>query len=58
MRAKTIGQYIILKWLYREFVPGSVKVTFDGENEATITDANNDRATVRFDKETGEVYLE
>ena len=28
MRARTIEQYKILKWIEYNFVPGSVKVTF------------------------------
>lgn len=58
MKAKTIGQYAILKWLDNEFVAGSLEIDFTGPNEATIRDINGDTAKVRFVKETGVVYLE
>lgn len=38
MKARTIEQYKILKWIEYNFAPGSVKIIFDGRNAALITD--------------------
>ena len=56
MKARTIEQYKILKWIEYNFVPGSVKVTFDGQKTATITDQTGATATINC-TEDGTVYL-
>lgn len=56
MKAKTIEQFKILRWIEYNFVPGSVKVTFSGRGEAIIEDQNNEKAVLRV-TESGEVYL-
>ena len=38
MKARTIEQYKILKWIEYNFVPGSVNVNFDGRNTSNIVD--------------------
>lgn len=57
MKARTIEQYKILKWIEYNFVPGSVKVAFDGRKTATITDQTGATATINC-TENGTVYLE
>ena len=57
MKARTIEQYKILKWIEYNFVPGTVKVTFDGRKTATITDQTGATATINC-TEDGTVYLE
>lgn len=56
MKAKTIEQYKILKWIEFNFVPGSLKIFFDSRNTAVITDQNGDEAKVNC-TEDGTVYL-
>ena len=56
MKARTIEQYKILKWIEYNFAPGSVKVTFDGRKTATITDQTGATATINC-TEDGTVYL-
>ena len=56
MRAKTIAQYCICKWLEANFQPGCLHIQFVGPAEAVIMDRNGDKASVVCDGE--EVYLE
>ena len=56
MKARTIEQYKILKWIKYNFAPGSVKVIFDGHNTATITDTTGATAVINC-TEDGTVYL-
>lgn len=56
MKARTIEQYKILKWIEYNFVPGSVKVIFDARNTALITDATGATAVLKC-TEDGTVYL-
>ena len=57
MRARTIEQYKILKWIEYNFVTVSVKVTLDGRKTATIVDQTGATATINC-TEDGTVYLE
>lgn len=56
MKARTIEQYKILKWIEYNFAADSVKITFDGHNTATITDKTGATAVLNC-TEDGTVYL-
>ena len=58
MKAKTIGQYVIMKWLNQEFAPGCLEIYFVGQNEALIKDRDGGHARVIFDKDSGTIRLE
>lgn len=49
MKAKTIGQYAIMKWLNQEFEEGCLKIEFTGANQASVEDAEGGKAKVVFD---------
>lgn len=52
---KTIAQYCIMRWLEINFHLSYLKIEFISQNEARITDRNNETAIVAY--ESNEVYL-
>lgn len=52
---KTIAQYCIMRWLEINFHLSYLKFEFISQNEARITDRNNETAIVAY--ESNEVYL-
>lgn len=56
MKAKTIEQFKILRWIEFNFTPGSVKVNFTGKGQAVIEDKEGEKAVLKT-TESGEVYL-
>lgn len=56
MKAKTIEQFKILRWIEYNFTPGSVKVNFTGKGQAVIEDVDGGKAILKT-TESGEVYL-
>lgn len=56
--AKTIAEYAIRKWLENEnFVMDCFKLEFNGDSEATITDANGDSMALLYDSDTKQVIV-
>lgn len=49
--AETVKQYKILEWVQQNFEPGSVKVTFNKNDLATITDDFGGELVVGYDRE-------
>ena len=56
MKAKTIEQFKILRWIEYNFIPGSVKISFTRRSEAVIEDQEGGKAILKL-TEGGEVYL-
>lgn len=56
MKAKTIEQFKILRWIEYNFIPGSVKISFTGRSEAMIEDQEGGKAVLKV-SDSGEVYL-
>lgn len=54
--ARTISEYIIMRWIEANFQPGSLKVQVEG-NSAKIIDKDGDTAVLICDKDTREVYM-
>lgn len=53
MKAKTINQFYILRWIKEIFCEGSiVRIEFTGWNKATIEDVSGNTATVTVENET------
>ena len=57
IRAKTIAEYVIRKWLQdQNFVMSNFELTVNG-NEAVLTDKNNDTMTLVYDSASKTVYV-
>lgn len=53
MKAKTINQFYILRWIKEIFCEGSiVQIEFTGWDKATIEDVSGNTATVTVENET------
>ena len=54
---KTIAQLAILNWIESHFGVCDMDIKFTDSREAFVTDRNGDTITLKYDKDTREVYV-
>ena len=54
---KTIAQLAILNWIESHFGVCDMDIKFTDSREAFVTDGNGDTITLKYDKDTREVYV-
>ncbi|SCK03138.1 Uncharacterised protein [uncultured Eubacterium sp.] len=52
-KTKTIARFKIAAWVEKEFVSGSVEISYMSDNSATITDAMAQSMEVTYDEKEG-----
>lgn len=55
--AKTIGEYVIRKYLEERFEMKCFRLEFTSDCEAVLTDSAGDTLTLRYDKESRTVSV-
>ena len=54
---KTIAQLAILNWIESHFGVCDMDIKFTDSREAFVTDSNGDTITLKYDRDTREVYV-